>query len=119
MKILTKRPTPSEIETALDLHAGDVVFFRQYYSNYHIEFKDTVTLTRKQIKKLDSLIKNGIIGIPDITELSKYNTAEGEIATYLQTGKTALTNWATLNNAQKDAVLKNLLKYLLWQEGVL
>jgi hypothetical protein len=38
---------------------------------------------------------------------------------FKQLARQALTNWATLTAAQKDAVLKNLLKYVLWHEGVL
>ncbi len=35
----------------------------------------------------------------------------------LDRGRLALNNWATLTMAQKDAVLKALLRYVLYKEG--
>jgi hypothetical protein len=42
-----------------------------------------------------------------------------DVSTKLQAGLTALNNWGSLTAAQKDIVLKNILKYILWKEGLL
>jgi len=35
----------------------------------------------------------------------------------LAKGRAALTNWGSLTVAQKDRILKALLRYVLWKEG--
>ena len=51
---------------------------------------------------------------------AQFQAEADEVATrsdLLDRGRQALANWASLTAAQKDTVLKALLRYVLWKEG--
>ena len=54
--------------------------------------------------------------VPDAELLAEQDAQEVK-AQLLEKGRQALANWTSLTLVQKDAILKALLRYVLWREG--
>ncbi len=107
---------PVTIQRLLGLNQGDIASL-EHLPDGSIALTPRVgfTLTAEHIIRL----QNRGIEVNHSLDLSGHDKANADMTTYWKTALAAFNNWATLTAAQKDAVLKNLLKQALIEKGVI